>query len=254
MRPKLGAKPSPYDARTLRLRDYLDTEKLKAPETWGYDNIVKPDGWGMLGNDQWGDCVFASAAHQVMLESRAADHAVNFTTSGVLSDYGKVTGFNPNDPNSDQGTVILDALKFRRATGVVDAQGNRHKIGAYLQLDLPLIKEGAFHQLSTAGWLFGAVELGIQVPESAMDEFDGRQMWSYVPGSPNLGGHDVPLVARRKHLEVITWGRVVPVGAKFLRNYVTEAWAIVSPDFLRADGKTPAGFDLDQLNADLYRL
>src|SRR5690348_5499156 len=72
MRPKLGAKPSPSDARTLRLRDYLDTEKLKAPETWGYDNIVKPDGWGMLGNDQWGDCVFASAAHQVMLESRAA--------------------------------------------------------------------------------------------------------------------------------------------------------------------------------------
>lgn len=251
---KLGAKPSPPDGRTLKLADYLDAEKVKAPKDWGYDNIVKVDEWGMLGNDQVGDCVFASAAHQVMLESRAVGNPVDFTTSGVLSDYSAVTGYNPNDPQSDRGTVILDALKYRRRHGVVDAKGNRHQIGAYLQLDVSLIQEGAFHQLTSGGYLFGAVELGINVPESAMQEFNDREEWTFQPGSHILGGHDVPLVAHRKHLEVVTWGRVVPVGQKFLENYVTEAWVMVSPDFLRPDGTTPAGFNAAQLNADLRSL
>ena len=73
-------------------------------------------------------------------------------------------------------------------------------------------------------------------------------MWSYVAGSPNAGGHYVPIVAHRKHIECVTWGRVQPMGDRFVSHYVDEAWAIVNPDFLDVNGKSPQGFDMAQLH------
>ena len=79
-------------------------------------------------------------------------------------------------------------------------------------------------------------------------------MWSYVAGSPNVGGHYVPIVAHRKHIECVTWGRVQPMGDRFASHYVDEAWAIVNPDFLDVNGENPQGFDMAQLLADLAQL
>ncbi len=79
-------------------------------------------------------------------------------------------------------------------------------------------------------------------------------MWSYVAGSANAGGHYVPIVAHRKHVECVTWGRVQTMGTRFLSHYVDEAWAILNPDFLDAQGRSPQGFDVDQLKADLAQL
>ncbi len=251
---KLGAKPSPADARDLKFAAYKTTALPVPPASWGYDNVVPRGGWGLLGNDRYGDCVWAGAAHEHILENTVAGHPATFTTDGVLSDYSAATGFNPSDPSTDNGTVIRDALKYRQKTGIIDATGKRHKIGAYLQLDTTRVQNGDFSELAEAAFLFGAVALGIDVPESAMQQFNDDQMWSYEPGSPIEGGHYVPLVAHRKHLEVVTWARVQPVGVRFLEHYLTEAWALVSPDFLTSQGETVAGFDLAQLNADLLEV
>ena len=251
---RLGAQISRTDPRDLKFSAYK-TGPLPVPPTgWGYDNIYPRNGWGMLGNDQYGDCVWAGAAHEHMLENLVAGHPAQFTTQGVLSDYSAATGFDPNDPSTDNGTEIRASLKYRRSTGIVDATGARHKIGAYLSLDVTRVQAGDFSELAEAAYLFGACALGIEVPQSAMTEFNEDRMWSYEPGSPILGGHYVPLVAHRKHLEVVTWARVQPVGTRFLENYISEAWALVSPDFLNAQGVTPAGFNLAQLNADLAQL
>lgn len=251
---RLGAKVSPSDPRDLKFAAYKTATLPPVPTAWGFDNVVPHGAWGMLGNDRYGDCVWAGAAHEHILENTVAGRSVAFTTDGVLSDYSAVTGFTPLDPSTDNGTVIRDALKYRQKTGIVDAAGKRHQIGAYLQLDTSRVQHGDFSELAEAAYLFGAVALGIEVPDSAMQQFDADEMWSYEPGSPIDGGHYVPLVAHRKHLEVVTWGKVQPVGAKFLEHYITEAWALVSPDFLTASGATVEGFDLAQLNADLAAL
>jgi hypothetical protein len=44
------------------------------------------------------------------------------------------------------------------------------------------------------------------------------------------------------------------MGARFCEHYIDEAWAIVNPDFLDVNGKSPAGFDMAQLTADLAAL
>lgn len=252
--PKLGRAPYTHDNRDLRFAAYRTSALPTPPYYWGYDNIYPKNGWGMLGNDEYGDCVWAGAAHEHMLENLVAQHPVTFTTAGVLSDYSAVTGFSPDDPNSDQGTNVRDALNYRRKTGIVDSAGHRHKIGAFLALDVDRIKNGDFKEMDEAAYLFGAVGLGISVPESAMTQFDEGHMWTYVPGSPDEGGHYVPLTAKRKHLEIVTWARVVPCSQAFLEHVVDEAWAIVSPDFLDAAGDSPEGFNLAQLNADLAEI
>ena len=253
---RLGKRPHVADARDLQLAAYT-TALPPLPSTWGYDGAslgIPPDGWGMLGNDRYGDCVWAGAAHEHMLDTRVTGSPATFTDTGVLDAYSAVTGFNPNDPSTDQGTDVRAALGYRRKTGILDSTGRRHKIAAYLALDVDRLKGGDFTQIDEAAYLFGQVGLGIQFPQSAMTQFNQRHEWSYVAGSQVEGGHYIPLVAKRRHLEIITWGRVVACTQSFLEHYLDEAWAIITTDWFDAAGKSPEGFNLAQLEADLAAL
>jgi hypothetical protein len=255
-----GKQAATADPRDLKFARYRTPQPLPAPPAdWGYDNVIAHGGWGMLGNDSWGDCVWAGAAHEHILTSTVAKRPVAFDDAGVLSDYSATTGFDPNagvpgQNPTDRGTNVRAALGYRRATGIVDASGTRHKITAYLALDIGKIKAGDFSEVAEAAYLFGAVGIGIQVPQSAETEFHDHKMWSYVAGSPNAGGHYVPIVAHRHHIECVTWGRVQPMGDRFVSHYVDEAWAIVNPDFLDVNGQNPQGFNMSQLMADLAAL
>jgi len=251
---KLGAVISPRDDRDLKAASYFDAERLARvdlPSSWGYDaqNSYGVDQWAMLGNDEYGDCVWAGAAHEHMLWNRAAGRPVVFSTESVLSDYSAVTGFNPDDPESDQGTDVRTALKYRVSTGIADENGERHKLGAYLAVDVSNLRE-----LLVSSYLFEAVALCWNLPESAQQQFSARKMWSYVDGSPIEGGHYTCLNAKRRHLETVTWARSVPFDSAFMENYLSAAWALMSPEALEGSGVTPLGLDLATLKADLAQV
>jgi len=247
---KLGKQPAAPRSTDLKLRDYVDASALPPiPTQWGYEGYYTQAGWQMLGNDQYGDCVWAGAAHETMLMRKAAGSSVTFTDKAVLSDYAACTGFNPADPSTDQGTDVHTALAYRQKIGIRDAAGARHKIGAYLSIDPTNLVE-VYH----AAYLLEAVGLGIQFPTSAMDQFNQGQMWTVVQGSPIEGGHYVPLVAKRHHLEVVTWGQTQLMSVAFLQTYADEAWAYVSTDMLDPNAVSPRGLDLQQLQADLAAL
>jgi hypothetical protein len=257
---RYGKADATRDDRDFKFARYRTAEPLPTPpDDWGYDNVIPQGGWGMLGNDQWGDCVWAGAAHEHLLTSKVAGSPAAFDDTGVLADYSAATGFDANagPPGSnptDRGTNVRTALGYRRTTGILDAAGKRHKIGAYLALDVDKIKGGDFTEVAEAAYLFGAVGIGIQVPQSAETEFSEHKMWSFHEGSPNVGGHYVPIVAHRRHIECVTWGRVQPMGHRFCSTYIDEAWAIVNPDFLDVNGESPQGFNIDELQADLAQL
>lgn len=244
---KLGKLPARPDAVKFKLTDYLNASALPKPPTrFGHEVITLP--WQMLGNDNYGDCVFAGAAHETMLWNHEAGRDTRFTDASVLSDYSAVTGFNPHDPNSDQGTDMAVAASYRRKTGVVDAAGQRHTVAAYLA-----IQPGNITQMFQAMYLFGAVGIGIEFPGSAMTQFNQGRPWKVVAGATIEGGHYVPLVARRHYIEVVTWGRIQPVTQGFLEKYVDEVLAYVSTEALM-NNKSPEGFDAATLLQDLSLL
>lgn len=245
---RLGKKPARINSVHLKLSAYLDTAAIlpKIPAAFGHENLV-PE-FGMLGNNSFGDCVFAGAAHETMLWSREAGNNTAFTTASVLSDYAALTGFDENDPATDQGTDMQQAASYRRRIGIADATGRRHRVGAYVALT-----PGDPDQLAAAAYIFGSVGVGLRFPDYAMDEFDAGQPWALHHGTPKIeGGHYIPVCGRgvNGNFHTITWGKPQEMTEGFYRRFCDEAIVYFSPEFLTA-GVSPEGFDRAQLLTDL---
>lgn len=243
---KFGKLPARPNATVLKLANYLDASVLpKIPAEFGHEKAI--DAYGMLGNDEVGDCVLAGAAHETMIWGKEASLSFEFDTAAVESDYTALTGYNPDDPSSDKGTDMQAAASYRRRIGVVDTAGNRHRVGAYVALT-----PGDPDELAAAAYIFGVVGIGIRVPAYAEDEFNAKQPWDVRHGNASIiGGHYVPVVARRGgNFCVITWGAVQEMTVGFYRRYCDEALVYLSTEMLTA-GVSPEGFNLAALQADL---
>ena len=117
---KLGRKSYTPDERDLKLKNYLDTSQLPPlPVSFGHQALITS--CGMLGNDIVGDCVIAGADHETLLWCQEGGSPVIFTDQDAIDDYSAITGYDPNDPSSDQGTDVRTALKYRQKTGMIDS-------------------------------------------------------------------------------------------------------------------------------------
>lgn len=242
---KLGKTAARPGSIKFALKAYM--AKVATPAKYGHYNLEK--NWQMLGNDKWGDCVLAGAGHETMLWNKEANKIVNITEQNALSDYSAITGFDPNNPASDQGTDMQVAASYRRKTGVLDAQAKRHKVSAYLA-----VAPGNKTQLKVAMYFFSAVGIGIKFPSSAMDQFNAGKPWTVVAGSDIEGGHYVPAVGYdQSYIYVVTWGQVQKMSWAFFEKYCDEAIVYLSAEFLK-DGKSLEGFNATQLAADLKAL
>jgi hypothetical protein len=248
---KLGKKPYKRNPRALLLSRYLIPSTIpKPPQTLeyatGYSN------WGMYGNDTVGDCTCVAATHIIAEGEYCNGQPITPTTSTTLEAYAAITGYNPDDPNSDQGAVCSDVLDYWRKTGI-----SNNRLTAYLQ-----VQAGNLQQLYESIALFGNVYCGLNLPYTSQDQFANGQPWSLVadwrtnpdaqPGS--LGGHCVPLIGYdQDSFECVTWAKVQKMTKEFWRYYVDEAYVVLGPHW--ADAKSsPSGFNLAQLQDDLGQI
>jgi len=247
---RLGKKPARAGAVRFKLASYTNAAALPPlPATFGHDGLIGAREWGMLANDRYGDCVWAGAAHETVLLAREAGHVASFTDRGVLGDYAAATGFDPSKPETDQGTDVQEAAEYRRTAGIADANGNRHRIAAYLALE-----PGSVEHLFLATYLFGVAGIGLQLPATAVAQSKSGEVWDVVAGAPLEGGHYVPLVGRQAAgLHVVSWGAVQVMTEKFLAAYCDEAIAYVSEECL-VNQKSPEGFAYADLMSDLAAL
>lgn len=190
------------------------------------DYFSKVVNWGELGNTSWGDCTCASDGHIAIQQTAyGLGRADVVTNADALRAYAAISGFNPGDgpPGSnptDRGATVLSALEYLRKTGMCG-----FKIVAHGSLDvknLPAVKHAVEE--------FGALSIGIDLPKSAMAQFNAGQPWTVVPGgSPSDGGHCVMVAGfDSAWVYVVTWGMVVPMSWGFWDAYVDEAYAVIS--------------------------
>jgi hypothetical protein len=249
---KLGKQAAEPQETDFKFSDFAASIQLpKTPSRFGHGNAYS--NWQMLGNDRYGDCVWAGAAHEHMLLNKVVHRRdVSFTDDSVLSDYAAVTGFDRNDPSTDRGTNVHEALSYRRKTGITDAAGQRHQIGAYVSLD-----PSNWEHLEQAAYIFGAVGIGFKFPDSAMKQFAHGEPWSPVKGAKIEGGHYVPVVGSlhaATEASAITWGKRQVFTVAFYEQYNDEAWVYITNEALRSDGTGLHGFDMEKLNAYLAAL
>lgn len=251
---KLGKLPARKDDRDLKFFQYapaLPIPRLVLPPLFGQGGAFKD--WGMLGNDLYGDCVWAGAAHETMLWTKLGSHATaHFNDRSVLEEYSSATGFDPDDPSTDRGSDMREAMNYRRKIGITDAHLINHKIGAYVALT-----PGDWLELMQAIYIFGAVAVGIEFPDSAMDQFNAGKVWDVAQGAKIEGGHYIPAVgtkARTKRVTIVTWGKRQEMTRRFYEKYNDETYAMLSEEVLNSSGKGLHGFDVVTLRADLAAL
>lgn len=239
---KLGKRPRKNDPRTLRLAKYLTKVEYPDHVDWG----AAVPSWPMYGNDTLGDCTIAAAGHMIQAWTAGAGTEATPAETDVVAAYW-ATG------SDDSGRFELDVLNFWRTQGVAG-----HEILAYVAVD-PQSLDQVRYAIAT----FGGVYTGAALPMSAQ----GQQAWTVVgdgktgsaaPGS--WGGHAIPYVAydlrpqseQGGELVCVTWGATLKLSEAFHLAYCDELYAIVTKDWVTANGDSPTGLDLDALLADLH--
>lgn len=248
---KLGcirSKPDPQD-RTLRMSQFMaampeDLPPLPPERDWTRAVAVP---WGMMRNDEIGDCVVAAAGHAEMGWTFNAGHGFTPSDEDIVKAYSAVGGYDPNNPGTDRGLSPLAFLKYWRKVGLAG-----RKIGAFVQLDNHWMQ-----QFQYAIELFGNAYIALGLPKAVQ----GLNFWDipdyqsatgdWTPWS--WGGHMVTsLKYDQSGAPTVTWGDIKPMSWRFVGTYAFEAYAILSPDMLNDQGFSPNGFNMPYLRSRLH--
>jgi hypothetical protein len=248
---KLGLKKPVPGSVALKFSAVFDATELPTPPggPWGRSGLVKD--YGMLGNDQYGDCVEAGTDHLIMLRNALNGVSVTFTETNALADYTAMTGFESWNLLSDQGTDIQAAAAYWQKSGMVDSDGNRHTIDAYVDIQI-----GNINEVLQASWLFGGVGIGVNLPSSAESQFDANQPWTIVDTDSNEGGHYFPIIDQTSNgdLVAVTWGREQPLTKEWLAKYMIFGVGYLSKDILNKSGLSPTQINYAALDQYLKEL
>lgn len=249
---KLGKADAKHDPRTLLLASYATAALPTPPASFDLSTKVGA-AWGMMDNDQIGDCTCAAAGHLIMeWTANASKKMVTPTDKQIVAAYSAITGYNPVTGANDNGANELDVLNYWRQTGIAS-----HKIGAYMALE----PSNHVHVMDSV-YIFEGCYIGLQLPISAQDQTKNHQPWSVPPGGTtgtgkpgSWGGHAVPVIAYdARGVTVVTWGALQVMTWTFWEAYCDEAYAILSPDYLNGKKQAPQGFSMQELQADLADL
>jgi len=244
---KGGRLPAEPARPHLKFGTYLSPELPAPPVSADWLSPVPVADWGVLGNADYGDCTCAGVGHK-----RIGDVFVNqgrvlkVTDKDALALYSAVTGFDPNDPATDQGAVCQDVLDYWRKNGFLG-----EKIVAFAKVDLSNETE-----VKQAIALFGQIYCGMDFPGSAMDQFNAGKPWDVVKGARIEGGHCVTIGAFDENgLGAVTWGAVQRMTWRFFKKYYREGWVLVTEDMIDPKtGKDIAGYDFYTLGQDFSSL
>lgn len=249
---KFGRKPARRLLSMPSLGDFLDKAVTwPAVPAQGWENAVKPPAWGMLGNDQYGDCTEAGILHLIQGQSANTGNPLSASTAQALALYSAITGFNPDDPSTDQGTVLTDLLTYVKKNGVemMDATGKTVTVEVVGSASLDI---SSVAQMRYAAYTFGGNYLGINCPQQCVDD---TANWNFISSLPIAGGHCIPQEGEgAAGGKIVSWGMVIPTSTGFLLSYLEEAYIVITKSWLNAQGKSPTGLDLDGLVAAMAAL
>jgi hypothetical protein len=247
--PKTGLNLDTLHRPALKLSDYIKADLANPPAA-----VSRPHPgfqWGMLANDSIGDCVIAMMLHSIEdFHLDAGTPVPAFTDQDAISLYSAITGYNPNDPNSDRGTNETTAMHYWEHHGLRTSDHVDHQIVATVAVDPSNLNE-----CRIAIDEFVDLQIGIALPLTAQ----GQTEWTVVgngktghsaPGS--WGGHGIPY---REYdadtFKCVTWGAELLLTVPFHQAYAQEAHVVVTKEMLSKTGVGPSGVAWDALIADI---
>jgi hypothetical protein len=206
--------------------------------------------WMMLMNDTIGDCVIAAIMHVLMAVSSYVDKHLIPTDNDAETTYSAITGYDPADSSTDQGTYMLGqngAIQYWTTKGITIG-GVTNKLDACLVLSKTNVS-----QWKRALMVFGNMLVGIQLPTGIVPE-DGEppMLWD-DPSGPVEGGHEILILGYMTLSNgvvlyvIISWGRIYHATENFLLAVIDEAVTIYDEASLSVTNVNGAGVPKQQL-------
>jgi hypothetical protein len=224
----LGKKPPQKDARTLALSSFLKPD-LKVPPEYDFDLKNRDIPTPMLGNDKESCCVITARAHQTLrFEKTEQGVVIPITEGDVHKQYRKESG------GEDFGLNMLASLKSWRKKGW-RAGSQVYDIFAFGSLYLgsgEKLLAVDFLALQQAIVYLTGVQVGLDLPLSAQDQFDQGLPWTVTEGPKarpgTWGGHAI-LIPGYTALgpTCATWARKQSMSWPFFFKYADEAYGVV---------------------------
>lgn len=235
---KLGRLPYVPDARDYSLVRVAALPE--APASTSYMQKARPP-WDMYGNDRAGCCAFAALCHGIQLQSANGRGEVQPPTGAAIEAYAGCTGYDPRTGRNDNGTVMRQALQWFRKQGV-GGQFVPYFVGVPLSMKT----------LRQAMALFGGLYVGVDLPLSAQNakvwDVPSSQTWGPEWKRGSWGGHAVWFGDYDNWgVKLITWGAEKQASWAWVRQYLSEAWAVYSPLLFDGNGKSPMGHNTGEV-------
>lgn len=251
----LGKLPAEHDNRTLLMYNIVDHKALPAPADDVDYFAGMPEDLGMMGNDVAGDCGAAGVGHLIASWMHQNGTPYIPTTDEVIAIYKELTleangvAYDPRDPTTDTGLVLLDVLKYWRKNGFT-LDGKLHKIGAFVKVN----HHNVLEMRQALEW-FGGVYTGVTLPQAAMDSV-GQPWGDAAARGPAAGGHCMTAAKSRKAdgITYVTWGRRQDGTWGWMLATTDEAYAILSVDWCDGTKPAPSHLDIAKLRAYLVSL
>lgn len=250
---KLGKLPPRHDERTLKLSSVF-TPPIAVDFDW---SKRLPVNLGQMCNDDCGDCTCAGAGHLVQTWTANNGAEVSISDDDILAAYKVLTlqtngvAYDPDDPSTDTGLVLLDVLKYWRTTGI-----GGHKIGGFAA-----VNHKDLNEIRAAGNAFGGLYTGVSLPISAQAQVGktwtpGNGEGDDAPGT--WGGHCVAMIAANASgdggVRYITWGKRQDATFSWVVANGDEMFAVFSNDWVNGNAPAPNGMNVTALKQYLASL
>ncbi len=208
------------------------------PESW--DWTTKVASWGLDGNDAIGDCAEVGTLDNLFrIWASVEGRPWTPTSAEVQQAYSTITGYNPSNPSTDQGSIEADVLNFAKKTGL-----EGHTIDAWAGTDphdIAKVKLGIY--------LCGGAVVGLDLPrdwqsQASLDE------WDYTGQPADGGGHEVVAAAyNARGIKIVTWAQTKWLTWAYVQHYMSDIDLAISRDWFNEAGVSPTGLNVDELIA-----
>lgn len=251
---KLGRKRPPVaKGPRLHLRNYLKALP-PAPPSADYSKAADSCLSLIYANDRLGDCTIAAAYHVLGVETGNAGDLFTATDDQVISDYSKITGYNPSDPDTDQGADEEAVLNYYVQNGFA----NGTKLAAWVAVDATNADE-----VRSAMFLFENLYFGMPLADAWLDPFPSASgfVWDVAgPPDPNDGHAVCGISYDNRGVGIASWGMkgILTYGA--IAEYAAgpnggQLFTLLTPDQIsKATGRAPNGFAFADLANDIATL
>ena len=253
MTPRLGRLARSYNPRIPHYSAITAGKALAPPPPSCDWTVGMPSDLGMLGNDVLGDCTCAGFYHAIQVWQFNIENAIlPILDSNALQLYIEACGYDPKQGGEGPGGVEQDVLSYLLRVGAPMEPANqmRNKLAGFVEVD-----HRNTDDVKRTIVECGVAYIGFDVPDYLMAN-GVPDVWT-VQNVPEtiVGGHAVILAGYNETaVKVISWGRTYWMTWEFFSRYTDEVYALADSSWIKANGTTPGGLTLEQLQAQMSAL